>query len=142
LWNDIPPFAIGRTMWDNWLIWRARASGAMVIDATASLTAIHQNHGYNHHPQGAEGVWKGPEAHRNEELAGGMDRYFTIADATHRLADGKIRRWTDSTHARRYWKTLPVLWKPAGIWMGMRVGIRRWLYNLRVSIARTRGRVK
>lgn len=52
LWGDILPFAIGRTAWDNWLIYRARARGAAVIDATQVVTAIHQNHDYTHVPGG------------------------------------------------------------------------------------------
>ena len=39
LYRDIPPFAVGRTTWDNWLIYRARADKAPVIDATAVITA-------------------------------------------------------------------------------------------------------
>lgn len=92
LWKRIPPFAVGRTMWDNWLILNARRRRALVIDATDGIWAVHQNHGYNHHPQGAEGVWKGPEAVENERLAGGSLRLFNIIDATHRLAGGRIER--------------------------------------------------
>lgn len=82
LWRDIPPFAIGRTTWDNWLIYGARAGGAAVIDATRAVTAIHQNHDYGHIPDGLDGAWKGPEAQRNLALAGGYDHVFTLTDAT------------------------------------------------------------
>jgi hypothetical protein len=100
-WGKIPPFAIGRTMWDNWLILDARRRGAIVIDATHGVWAVHQNHGYNHHPQGAEGVWKGPEAAENERLAGGSYRLFSILDATHRLTEDRIERFDDPTHRQR-----------------------------------------
>jgi hypothetical protein len=48
-WGDIPPFSIGRTAGDNWLIYRSRSLGAIVIDATETVTAVHQNHDYAHH---------------------------------------------------------------------------------------------
>ena len=43
-WNHIPDFAIGRPGYDNWLIWRARSQGIPVVDATQTVTPIHQNH--------------------------------------------------------------------------------------------------
>lgn len=81
----VPPFALGRMKWDNWLIWNATANRIPVIDASAFITAIHQNHDYNHHPQGEQGVWKGPESIRNHELAGGWPHIYSIADASHRI---------------------------------------------------------
>jgi hypothetical protein len=142
-WPDIPAFAVGRTMWDNWLIWKARVSGMAVIDATACVTAVHQNHGYNHHPQGWQGVWKGPEAETNEQLAGGLRHYFTIDDATHEMApDGTIRRWTDAAHRRRWWTALPEVWKPAAAVSAVWHGAGRAVMALRMRVARLRGRVK
>jgi hypothetical protein len=85
LYREIPKFAIGRTSWDNWLIYRARALKIPVIDATISVTAVHQNHGYEHHPGGSDGVWKGREAEINLELAGNPRNLFTLRDATHVL---------------------------------------------------------
>jgi hypothetical protein len=140
LWGKIPPFAVGRTMWDNWLIRRARQRRAMVIDATESIWAVHQNHGYNHHPQGAEGVWKGPEAELNERLAGGSIRLFNIADATHRLRGGRIERITGPEHARRERYMLPALWAPAGWAESACTGMARAVRSARERIARLRVR--
>jgi|WetSurMetagenome_2_1015567.scaffolds.fasta_scaffold115429_2 hypothetical protein len=112
-WRKIPPFGVGRTMWDNWLILDARRRGAMVIDATNGVWAVHQNHGYNHHPQGAEGVWKGPEAAENERLAGDSYRLFSILDATHRLTDGRVERLDDAVHRERERFMLPAISKRA-----------------------------
>ncbi len=64
LYHDIPPLAIGRRYWDNWLIWKARNIHADVVDATPSVVAIHQNHDYSHHPQGVKGVLHSPESER------------------------------------------------------------------------------
>lgn len=81
LYSRIPPFAIGRTGWDNWLVYQARKSKAYLIDATSAITAIHQNHDYSHHPGEDTGVWKGQEAIRNTELMGGLDNGFTVEHA-------------------------------------------------------------
>jgi hypothetical protein len=141
LWGTIPPLAIGRTFWDNWLIYQARTRGAAVIDATSVLRVIHQNHGYSHHPQGWKGVWKGPEAERNMELAGGLAHYFTIEDATHLLTGSGIRPAWDRAHRSRRWQVLPSLWAPAAlvkrVWSGGARGVRA----IRVRVARWRGRI-
>lgn len=81
IWGKIPPFAIGRTAWDNWLVYRARDRGAAVVDATRAVTAVHQNHDYTHIPDGIEGVRNGPEAQRNLDLAKYL-HVFTLDDAT------------------------------------------------------------
>jgi hypothetical protein len=86
----IPDFAIGRTAWDNWFIYKAIALRAPVIDATASVLAVHQNHDYAH-GGGFKQVWKGEEAKRNLELAGGPTHLFTIWDASHTLEQGNIK---------------------------------------------------
>jgi hypothetical protein len=101
LWGEIPPFAIGRTIWDNWFIYRARAVGAAVIDATGAITAVHQNHGYAHIPSGKDGAWKGAEAVRNAELGGGRDRIFTLLDANWLLREHGLSRALSAAHLRR-----------------------------------------
>jgi hypothetical protein len=92
LWPSIPAFAIGRCVWDQWLVISARARGIPVVDLTPSTTAVHQNHDYAHHAGGAEGVWKGEEAQRNLALAGGYRNTGTIRDATHVLREAGLRR--------------------------------------------------
>jgi len=138
LWGGIPPFAIGRTMWDNWLILRALQRRAMVIDATQAIWAVHQNHGYNHHTQGSAGVWKGPEAQRNERLAGGSMRLFSIDDATHRLTEAGTERIDSAERRKRWWYTLPAVWKPAGWANAVWVACRRAVSSVRKGIARMR----
>lgn len=107
-WGPLPPLAIGRTAWDNWLIYRARALGAPVIDATRAVTAIHQNHDYLHHPQGEGGVWQGAEAKRNQEMTGGPRYAFTLADVTHVLTPSGLRLALSMTHLKRRLITAPL----------------------------------
>ncbi len=67
--KDIPDFALGRSAWDNWLLYEGRKLGAKLIDATAVITAIHQNHSYSHTPWAKKGWVGGPEAKKNLRLA-------------------------------------------------------------------------
>jgi hypothetical protein len=82
LWEEIPPFALGRSRWDNWFIYEAHRKRIPVIDVTQITTVVHQNHDYSHIKQGAE-MWlkRGPEAEKNLRLRGGFLRMYTIWDA-------------------------------------------------------------
>lgn len=91
-YGQVPPFALGRAHFDNWLIWRARALPAAVVDATCVVTAIHQDHDYSHVPGGRAWSYRGEEARRNLELAGGWSQQYQIFDATHRLTPAGLRR--------------------------------------------------
>jgi hypothetical protein len=108
--GEIPPFAIGRRILDNWLIYQARRLGIAVIDATHAITAIHQNHDYSFHPQGEAGVMEGPEVERNLELAGGPSHVFTLEDATHRLTSSGVKPVLTATRLRRHADTLSILY--------------------------------
>jgi hypothetical protein len=92
LWGALPPLAIGRFSWDNYLLWRARARGAELVDVSPAVVAIHQNHDYSHHPQGPDQVREGPERKRNRQLAGPWWHLYTIEDATQILEKDGFRR--------------------------------------------------
>lgn len=112
LWKQLRPFAIGRTRWDSALIYEARKLSAPVIDATRVVTAVHPNHDYSHYPQNTPGVFKGPEALRNQSLLGGEEFIFTPLNATHVLAESGIRRnriWFPP-YVLRQLATLPALY--------------------------------
>ena len=97
LFDPVPPFVVGRARFDNWLVWRARERGP-VVDATRAVVAVHQRHDYAHVPGGFAEAHFGDEARRNEELAGGSARIYTIFDASHRLQPGgAVRRHVGST---------------------------------------------
>jgi hypothetical protein len=64
-YQELPPFAIGRPWWDNWMAWNARARGFDLIDLSPLTRLIHQNHDYSHHPDGFAGAYDGPEAVAN-----------------------------------------------------------------------------
>ena len=90
LYGDLPPFAIGRTVFDNWLVWRARDLGAVVVDATSTVRALHQDHSYAHVGSLAD-IRRAPEALENRRLSGGgRERLYSRFDATHRLIGGRL----------------------------------------------------
>jgi len=99
LYVDVPPFVVGRVFWDNWLVWKALSSRHPAINASNAVLAVHQNHDYGYHAQGKRGVFRGVEARRNYELAGGWRHLRTIADATHvlrkdSLKANRFRHWS------------------------------------------------
>lgn len=91
LFGEVPPFAIGRACFDNWLVWKARQVG-IVVDATHDVRAVHQTHDYDHVEGGKDEAYYGDEAARNRELAGGKDHLYTLHDASHLLRNGRLRR--------------------------------------------------
>lgn len=100
-YGDMPDFAIGRAGWDNWMIYKARREGWPVVDGTPSLTVIHQNHDYRHLP-GGQPHYNHPDTAVNMRLAGGQAAIrYTILDATHVLANGRLQKprlsWARST---------------------------------------------
>ena len=88
---DIPPLAIGRAGWDNWMIYEGRAKGMPVVDASDAITIIHQDHDYGHLP-GGEPHYNLPESDRNVRLAGGEETVFTLHDADWFVLDGVLKK--------------------------------------------------
>jgi hypothetical protein len=85
---DLPPFAIGRAGWDNWMIYKARQEKYPVIDCTPTMMIVHQSHDYSHLP-GAKPHYEHPDTDENIRLAGGQAAIrYTIVDTTHRLTEG------------------------------------------------------
>lgn len=87
---SLPPFAVGRPAWDNWLIQEALRRRIPVVDLTPSVLAIHQNHGYRHVPSGTGSRYEGPEADSNREHAGYI--FADLDNATHVMIRGVVKR--------------------------------------------------
>lgn len=88
---DLPALVVGRVFWDNWAVWKVLDSKQPVVDVSAAVLAVHQNHDYSHVPQGKHGVYYGEEAGRNYQLAGGWKHLRTIADATEVLRQSGLK---------------------------------------------------
>lgn len=106
---ELPPFAVGRPRWDNWMLYRARQLGLPVIDATAAVTAVHQDHDYGHIPQRQGPTWGGPEAERNARLGEAERQQFGLMDATHAFRSGRVTRAVSWPYLRARIYALPVL---------------------------------
>jgi len=97
----LPPFAVGRPGWDNWMMGRALKMGLPLIDITPVVTVIHQNHDYGHVAARRGSDWEGPEADRNRELGGWLDNYLhTPLNATALLTPGGLRAPRSPAHMR------------------------------------------
>jgi len=74
----MPPFAMNRGGWDNWIIGRFKALHIPVIDGTPSITSIHQNHPGHI----IKNLWRTNEQARRElGLAGGFSSFLTLREA-------------------------------------------------------------
>lgn len=98
LFPHIPTFTIGRTSWDNWLIYEALNQGVTVIDGTSAIQAVHQNHNYGQYVTWT-GKRKSEEAELNRSLymdSIGYEYWFSVKDVTHKLEKTGIHSsyWT------------------------------------------------
>jgi hypothetical protein len=135
LFPNFPQFAIGRPWWDNWFLWKARKSHAALVDASETVLAVHQNHGYVL-PDGSLDIMQCSEAKQNLSLAGNAFR--TIEDTTHKLTANEIeynfRHFIPATKRviRPWWRALKTISAP----------IRRPLGLRRETIASMLGRIR
>ena len=107
VYSDVPPFVVGRARWDNWMVYSALKREIPVIDGTADILAIHQNHDYSHLKGGVKDCFVSPEGQRNQELYG-LDTCIGTADSTHYLKDGRLHRSLGRASLARRVDTLPV----------------------------------
>jgi hypothetical protein len=91
-YGTLPPFALGRAYFDNWLIWKARSLRGAVVDASDGVTAVHQNHDYAHVSGGRRWAYSGEEAMINLALAGGLRHKYLTYDANFKLVDHGLKR--------------------------------------------------
>lgn len=87
IFTDMPPLVVGRSGWDNWMMYRARELSIPLIDSTAAITAIHRKHGYGHIPRNMAdepySSWDGVESRLQIAILG--ERLLSLDFATHRM---------------------------------------------------------
>jgi len=81
LFASVPNFAIGRGWWDHWLLAEAQRRRASIIDATASVLAVHQNHDYH----------ASEEALRNLALFGMGSKEISLHMAGQQIRGGRLQ---------------------------------------------------
>lgn len=100
-YTQLPPFAVGRGNWDNWMVSQSRRMGLPVIDTSQVIQTLHQSHHYAHLAEKAgsrPSRWScyvsGEEAQANEKLAGGK-RLISGSSADWLMrADGRVEpKW-------------------------------------------------
>jgi len=91
LYTQVPDFTIGRPAWDNWMVYHARTTFGMAIDASREVLVVHQNHDYSHLP-GGKPPYGSEVAKSNLTKAGGRKRVYNILDTNRELVRGWIRR--------------------------------------------------
>lgn len=89
--TTMPPLAVGRAGWDNWMIYEARRRGWAVVDASESVLIVHQDHDYSHLP-GGKPHYRLPETFENVRIGGGKRTIFTLLDTSHVLLNGRMRK--------------------------------------------------
>lgn len=95
-----PGFCVGRPGLDSWLVFYAKTHGIPVLDATDSITAIHQQHGY---PMKRAAHFE-IECDRNVRLAGGRSNMLSMREADWLLtSSGNLVR---PSLGRRFWSLL------------------------------------
>jgi hypothetical protein len=84
-WQGLPPIIIGRGAYDQALLAYCLKYRIPIIDATFTVVALHQFHGYGHVPGGLKAVVRGEDARQNIRWAGGVHSTPNIGDATFAL---------------------------------------------------------
>jgi hypothetical protein len=106
IFKTIPPFAIGRAGWDNWMIYEARQRGWKVVDGSTDINIIHQDHDYSHLP-GGKPHYKLPETFDNVKAGGGKRTIFTLDDCDYLIKDGKLDYFPMSW--KKFWREAEII---------------------------------
>jgi hypothetical protein len=91
LFQEIPPFAIGRAGWDNWMVYYSKRQTWPVIDVTPTMIVIHQIHDYSHLPDGKP-HYDLDESYQNVAYSGGIKTLFDLLDVNLVYRGGKIQK--------------------------------------------------
>ena len=125
LYTDMPPLIVGHCFWDNWTIWKALRESVPVIDASSSVTPVHQNHGYNPAFGRSKGVGKDALSQVNFRLVGGWKNVRTISDATETLLPGVLK-----LNPKHYWRAALRRTQPPRHFLWFRVWHPIWFFFL------------
>ena len=127
---DLPPFAVGRPYWDNWMIYTARKMGLPVVDVTKPILSVHQNHDHSHVQQVRKGSYYGPEGDRNLEYLG-IENAFALYDATHFLdSENVIHKVKGEEYLKRKIRTMPILKPRTGLCRNWQNFVQKFLMFL------------
>ncbi len=106
VFQHMPPFAIGRAGWDNWMIYEARQRGWKMVDGSEDITIIHQDHDYHHLPDGKP-HYKLPESFENVNAGGGKRTVFTLDDCDIIIKGGQLDYFPMSW--KKFWREVEII---------------------------------
>ncbi|GHT02656.1 hypothetical protein AGMMS50276_32650 [Synergistales bacterium] len=95
MFKEMPPFAIGRPAFDNWMISSAVFNGIPAVDLSDDVLIVHQNHDYSHilHNGNIINRDEHPDSKSNYKMTNQYDNMFGHANyTTWRLTSGILRR--------------------------------------------------
>lgn len=126
--NSIPPLLVGRAAWDNWMMYRARELNIPLIDASDFITAVHQDHDYEHIHRGSITTdqqidqWDSPESRAQRALIGA--KYFDLRHSSHFLSrNGSLK----TVPFNQYVKSEEVIYKRSCHRMSIKGLFRRFI---------------
>jgi hypothetical protein len=90
LYTQVPDFTIGRPAWDNWMVYHARTTFRVAVDASLDVLSVHQNHDYGH--LRGRPPYLMEVARTNLLKAGGRKCTFNTLDTNYELRHGRLRR--------------------------------------------------
>ncbi|MGD9982236.1 MAG: glycosyltransferase family 2 protein [Hyphomonadaceae bacterium] len=136
LYKDVPPFAIGRFFWDSWLIADPWRRGYKVVDASADILAVHQNHNYGHVKSSnvvdMYRYWENPELKENYRLARGFLNNMGPREAPFRYSqDGIVKKPGRSmlkSQVYNFWYYYPIMLR--GSWLFRKTPVGRSFNHL------------
>ncbi len=103
--QDVPPMAVGRAGWDNWMIYEGRRQGMAVVDATGAINIAHQQHDYAHLP-GGQPHYRLPETDENIRLGGGKLTIFRLNNCNYRMEnDQPVKQKLDGG---KFWREVEI----------------------------------
>lgn len=130
LFTAVPDLLVGRSGWDNWMMYYGTSQPWPAVDATADILCIHQNHDYAHLPEGRShfGI---DESQVNIRLAGGRRYLYEMIDVNKRLEDGRLR---PQKYRLARWIHILERWIEPEDLRGWRFLIARWMRNIRNKV--------
>ena len=109
MFEDMPPFAIGRCYWSSWFVFDTRRRGLDVVDMTSAVLTVEPRHDYSHATStGGHARRSGVEYERNRRGFKGC-WYDTTVNATSVLGETGLlpppgrNRWLNYSVRFEYW---------------------------------------
>lgn len=96
LYDKIPDLSVGRSGWDNWLLWEARRRGGQLVDLSFDMALKHPIHGYVGPQGGWANLMTNSDVVKNQSIVAAdkltfshMDLYLVNGEITNTIPDSE-----------------------------------------------------